>query len=112
MLENNIAVHYEVSKLDDHEGEVGCLSQKNPNHNQMEQEVALDEAHGLNPHSQVLFRDPFASFLETFEKGVKYARSSLLQGLKKILGITIKKQVRLEWPFYFFSTLKEMNKYH
>ena len=28
---------------------VECLSQKHPKHNQMEQEVVLDEAHGLNP---------------------------------------------------------------
>lgn len=74
--------------------------------------MILDTTGYSNPQSQALFQDPFVVFLETFEKELKYARNSLLQDLNKILGTTIKKQVRCEWPFYFFSTLKELNKYH
>ena len=77
----------------------------------MEEEAILDQAYFPNPHIQVLFQDPFTDLLEALKEGVKHVKSSLMQGLKKILGTTIRKQGRWKWPFDFFRILKELNQY-
>ena len=76
----------------------------------MEQGIVLDEAHYLNPQGQVLFQDPFAGFLESYKEGVCYARNGLLHSLRKILSTFVQRKVKSEWPFYFFSILKKVNK--
>ena len=101
MLEENIAIY------DEEEGEF--LSKKNLKLSQVEEEAVMDQDYFPNSHIQVLFQDPFADLLETFEEGVKCVKSNLMQVLKRSLGTIVQKQVRWEWPFYLSSTLKELN---
>ena len=75
----------------------------------MEQGATLDEVCYLNPQDWVWFQEPFAGFLKSSKEGVCYARNGLLQILRKGLSTAIQRQVRWDWPFYFFSLLKKLN---
>ena len=78
----------------------------------MKEEAILDQAYLQNPLSQVLFQDPFADLLEIVEEGFKDDGSSLMKSLKNILDTTIQTQVKWNWAFDFFTTLKELKQNH
>lgn len=103
-------VYNEDAMSDDHEECVDILFHKYPNHDKVEQGASLDEFCYLNPQGQVLFQDHFFGFLESSKEGLCYARNGLLQSLMKSLSIVVQRQVKWEWPFYFFSLLKKVNK--
>ena len=103
-------IYNEDSMSDGHEEYVDILFQKDPKHDKVEQGAALDEVCYLNPQGQVLFQDPFASFLESSKEGICYARNGLWQILRKIFSTVVQRKVRWEWPFCFLSLLKKVNK--
>ena len=112
LLEDNMAIYDDSDSADDHEEEKEFLSQKSPKLSQVEEEAIMDQAYFPNPHIQVLFQDPFANLLDTSKRGVCHVKSSFMQNFKNILGSTIQTLVRWEWPFGFFTILKELKQNH
>lgn len=97
LLEDNITLHSEAGKSDNHKEGEEIISQKDPKVSQVKEGVILNEAYFLNSLGQLLFEYPFFVSLETFKARVKHARNSLWQRLKKIWGATIQKKTKWEW---------------
>ena len=72
--------------------------------------MILVETYLSNTPNQVLFQDPFAHFLNTFEEGIEIVRNSVSPNAKKKFSTAAKEQVRWEWSFCLSSMLKEMSK--
>ena len=77
LQEDNTAIYDEPSSSDNNEYEEEFLSQKNLFLDPMEEKITLVETYLLNNPNQVLFEDPFAHFLKTFEEEIEIVRSSV-----------------------------------
>ena len=109
LQEDNTTIYDESSSSDDNEDEEDFLSQKNLFLDPVEEKITLVETYLSNTPNQVLFQDPFAQFLKTFEEGIDIFRSSVSPNAEKNFSTAAKKQGKWEWPC-LSSMLKEMRK--
>ena len=101
---------YDESSSSENEADKGdSLSQESLILDPVEEEEILVEAYLPDIHSQVLFHDPYAHFLQTFGEGSRVFLSSMLQTERKSFKATIIEQKECEFPC-LSSLLKELSK--